>query len=85
MSGSSKNVKLEKNSIFLKNGKTVISIENLKIFWISDGETAFTVGIVSQNIVTMSNFVGFRDGWTFTFFEASGLASDTWHLVEWLN
>ena len=28
--GGGENVKLEKNSIFLKNGKTVISVENRK-------------------------------------------------------
>ena len=44
----------------------------------------FTVGIVSQNLVTQWNFVGFRDGRNFTFFEAQGVASDTWHLIEWL-
>ena len=36
----------------------------------------FIVGIVSQNLVTQSNFVEFRDSRTFTFFEASGVASD---------
>ena len=30
----------------------------------------FTVGIVSQNLATMSNFVEFRDNRNFTFFEA---------------
>ena len=44
----------------------------------------FTVGIVSQNLVTQSNFIGFRDGRNFAFFEAPGVASDTWHLDEWL-
>ena len=33
----------------------------------------FTVGIVSQNLVTMSNFVEFRDNRNFTFFEAPGV------------
>ena len=32
----------------------------------------FTVGIVSRNLATMSNFVEFRDSRNFTFFEALG-------------
>ena len=35
----------------------------------------FTVGIVSQNLATMSNFVKFRDSQNFTFFEAPGVGS----------
>ena len=35
----------------------------------------FTVGIVSQNLATMLNFVEFRDSWNFTFFEASSVGS----------
>ena len=42
-----KNVKPRKKSNFLKNGKTIISIENLEFFSISDDKTDFTVGIVS--------------------------------------
>ena len=42
--------------------KIVISVKNLKfILWISNGETNFIVGIVSQNLAGMSNFVQFRD------------------------
>ena len=37
----------------------------------------FTVGIVSRNLATTSNFVEFRDNRNFTFFEASGA-------VKWL-
>ena len=33
----------------------------------------FTVGIVSQNLATTSNFVEFRDSRNFTFFEALGV------------
>ena len=40
--------------------KIVISVKNLKfILWILDDETDFTVGIVSQNLVSTSNFVEF--------------------------
>ena len=50
------------NSNFWKNGKIVISVKNPKfILWISDDETDFTVGIVSRNLDTTSNFVEFRD------------------------
>ena len=75
-------VKPGKNTIFLKKGKTEISIENLKFFLISDDETNFTVRIFSQNLVTQSNFIGFRDSQNFTFFEAPGVASYKWLLVE---
>ena len=33
----------------------------------------FTVGIVSRNLATTSNFVKFRDSRNFTFFEAPGV------------
>ena len=33
----------------------------------------FTVGIVSRNLATTSNFVEFRDNRNFTFFEAPGV------------
>ena len=42
--------------------KIVISVKNSKfILWISNDETDFTVGIVSRNLVSTSNFVEFRD------------------------
>ena len=42
--------------------KFVISVKNPKfILWILDDETDFTVGIISRNIATTSNFVEFRD------------------------
>ena len=52
---------------FLEKGKNhnfgckiVISVKNPKfILWISDDETDFTVGIVSRNLGSMSNFVEF--------------------------
>ena len=66
-------VKPGKNSIFLKNGKTVIAtivqVENLECLYISNDETDFTIGIVSRNLVTQSNFVKFQDIRNFTFFE----------------
>ena len=70
-------VKPRKNSIFLKNGKTIISVivqvENMEFFYILDDKANFTVGIVSQNIVTQSNFIEFRDSRNFTFCEAPGV------------
>ena len=58
-------------------GKTIIyvivHVENLNILYISDDETDFTVGIVSQNLVTQSNFVGFQNSQNFTFFKATGV------------
>ena len=41
----------------------------------------FTVGIVSRNLATTSNFVEFRDSWNFTFFEARRGVRDTWHFM----
>ena len=42
--------------------KIVISVKNLKfILWISDDEMDFTVGIVSRNLASTSNFIEFRD------------------------
>ena len=42
--------------------KIVISVKNSKfILLISDEETDFTVGIVSRNLASTSNFVEFRD------------------------
>ena len=52
--------KTREKSKFLKKGKIVILVKNLKfILWISDDETDFTVGIVSRNLATASNFVEF--------------------------
>ena len=42
----------------------------------------FTVGIVLQNLATMSKFIEFRDNRNFTFFEALGGVPDTWHIVS---
>ena len=40
--------------------KIVISVKYLKfILWISDDETDFTVGIVSRNLASTSNFIEF--------------------------
>ena len=48
-----------------------------------------TIGIVSRNLATQSNFVEFRDSWNFMYFEATGverhLASnvdDTWRTMR---
>ena len=43
----------------------------------------FTVGIVSQNLVTQLNFFEFRYSRNFMFFEASSVVTDTWHIIEW--
>ena len=42
----------------------------------------FTVGIVSRNLGTTSNFVEFRHSRNFMFFEAPGVVRDTWHIVS---
>ena len=42
----------------------------------------FTVGIVSRNLSTMSNFVEFRDSRNFTFFETRRGVRDTWHFIS---
>ena len=60
----------------------VISVENPEFFYISDDKTDFTVGIVSRNLATTSNFVEFRDSRNFMFFEARGGVRDTWHFMS---
>ena len=47
-----------------------------------------TVGIVSRNLATLSNFVGFQDNRNFTYLETTGvgrhmasLLSDTWQAM----
>ena len=42
----------------------------------------FTIGIISQSLVTSSNFVEFQDSRNFTFFEAPRAMSDTWHMLD---
>ena len=42
----------------------------------------FTVKIVSQNLATTLNFVKFRDGRNFTFFEVPRVVRDTWHMMS---
>ena len=54
-------VKPRKNSIFLKNGKTVILVENRKFSRSWMKKMDFLVEFVSQNLVTPSNFIEFRD------------------------
>ena len=41
-----------------------------------------TVGIVSRNLATTSNFIEFRNSHNFTFFEASRVVWDTWHVMS---
>ena len=48
----------------------------------SNDETDFTVGIVSRNLATTTNFIEFRDIRNFTFFKAPGVVRDTWHIVS---
>ena len=60
----------------------VISVKIHKFFWISDDETEFTVGIVSRNLATTSNFVEFQDNQNFTFFEAWKVVGDTWRILS---
>ena len=38
----------------------------------------FTVGIISRNLVTQSNFIRFRDSRNFTYFEAR-VSNDIWN------
>ena len=45
----------------------------------------FTVEIVLRNLATKLNFVEFRDSRNFTFFEASRVVRDTWHIVSGLR
>ena len=60
---------------FWKNGKIVISVKNPKfILYISDDETDFTVGIVSQNLANTSNFVEFQDSRDFVHFSRHRLS-----------
>ena len=40
----------------------------------------FTVGIVSRNLATTSNFIEFRDNRNFRFFKAPRVVRDTWHI-----
>ena len=42
----------------------------------------FTVGIVSRNLATTSNFIEFRDSRDFMFFEARRGVRDTWHVMS---
>ena len=42
----------------------------------------FTIGIVSQNLATTSNFVEFRDSRNLTFFEAPRVTHDMWQVLS---
>ena len=44
----------------------------MEFFYISVDETYLTIGLVSQNLVTQTNFVEFRDIRIFMIFGASG-------------
>ena len=47
-----------------------------------DDEIDFTVGIISRNLATTSNFIEFQDSHNFTFFEATGVVPNTWHILS---
>ena len=42
----------------------------------------FTIGIISRNLATTSNFIEFQENQNFTFFEAPVVVRDTWHIVS---
>ena len=69
-------------SRFLRNGRMVKFGQNPEFFYISDDETDFTIGIVSRNLATTSNFVEFRDSRNFTFFKAPRVVRDTWRILS---
>ena len=78
-------MKPQEKSNFLKNGKMVISVKNPKLFYISDDETDFTVGIVSRNLATTSNFVDFRDSQNFHVFRENERNVGHFTHFEWLT
>ena len=55
-------------------------MEKSEIFLDLRCQKYFIVEIVSLNLATTSNFVEFRDSRNFTFFEASWVVRDTWHM-----
>ena len=61
----------------------MISVENRKFSSILYEETDFTVEFVLRNLVTPSNFIGFRDSRNFTFFEAPGVGV-THGMIMWM-
>ena len=65
-------VKHGKKAIFLKKGKTIISVE---ILYISDDKKDFTVEFVSRNLVTPSNFETIE----ISCFSRHQVLGDTWH------
>ena len=71
-----------KKSRFLRKCRTVKFGQNPKFFYISDDKTDFTVGIVSRNLATTSNFVKFRDSRNFTFFKASRMTRGMWQVLS---
>ena len=48
----------------------------------SDDEMNFTVGIVSQNLATTSNFVEFRDSRNFYIFRGTRVVQNTCHILS---
>ena len=62
----------------------VISVKNPEFFYILDNETDFTIGIVSRNLATTSNFVEFQDSKNLHVFR--GNERNARHLAhfEWL-
>ena len=65
---------------FMRKCRMVKFGQNLNFFYISDDETNFTVGIISQNLATTLNFVEFRDSQNFMFFKAPRVVRDTWRI-----
>ena len=51
----------------------------------SDDETDFTVGIISRNLATTSNFVEFRDNRNFHVFRGNGNSARYLAYFEWLK
>ena len=66
--------KTRENSIFLKNGKTVISIGNHKFSRSRIKKRTSPLNSSHENLIMLLNFIRFRDSRKFTFF----VASDVW-------
>ena len=63
----------------------VISVKNPKFFYISNDEMDFTVGIVSRNLTTTSNFVEFRDSRNLHVFRGNRGSAEHLTHFEWLK
>ena len=49
----------------------MVQVKNLKFLYISDDEMDHNTEFVSRNLVHEKNFVEFREGRNFTYFDAS--------------